>query len=287
MVEVVSVSKDYGETRALESVTLSLPARGTIGLVGLNGSGKTTLLSILGGLVRPTYGEIKQPVGETAFLPEQSGFEPWLTCREIVGFAAALAGVERDAPPVLASLGLEREADRRFGALSKGTQQRAALAAVLVQRANLTLLDEPLSGVDPINRQLVIDEIRARGAESTVVFSSHRLDDVLSVCDLLLVLANGRLVFHGSRADLRNERPSQADFEVEVRADAARLAAALRECAWVTGVADEALTVRFGTGSAATAEQELPRVLSRLRLSLVSFRRVAPRLEDLLTDLLR
>jgi ABC-2 type transport system ATP-binding protein len=289
MVELVDVCKRFGHTLALDRVSAAIPPGGVVGLVGVNGSGKTTLLSILAGLMRPSSGSVVgvTPGPDVAFLPEQSLFEPWLSCRELVELSANLGRRRVDAAKELASLGLGAEADRRFGSLSKGTRQRAALASAFVRRAPVTLLDEPLSGVDPVSRRLVIQRIADAGQDGTIVFSSHRLDDVVSISDHLLVLSAGHLLFTGTPEELRQDTSAETTYVIEIRGDCQRLADLLLKQGWVSRAAVEGIgRVRFSAVSADAAEQGIVALLNECGASLVRFHPLESKLEDLLTDLL-
>jgi ABC-2 type transport system ATP-binding protein len=200
--------------RALDDVTLDLQRGEVFGLLGPNGAGKTTTLKLLMRLLWPTSGRAElfgRPVGDRlahaklGFLPEQPIFYDHLTADELLGYFAGLFGLTGPArrarvASVLDLVGLA-EADRRrpLRQFSKGMLQRVGLAQALVNDPELVLLDEPMSGLDPIGRRDVRELIlRLRDDGRTVLFSSHILSDAEAVCSRVGILSRGRLVACGA-----------------------------------------------------------------------------------------
>ena len=203
--------------RALDGLSLEIPAGGVFGLLGPNGAGKSTTLKLLLGLLRPTAGRIDllgRPPGDTAvhqrlgFLPENPTFYDHLTAEELLTYFAGLFGLTGEArrqraAAVLDRVGLEADRRRPLRGYSKGMIQRVGLAQALVNDPELVILDEPMSGLDPIGRRDVRAMIADLGRDGrTVLFSSHILSDAEELCDEVAVLARGRLVLHGRVADL-------------------------------------------------------------------------------------
>lgn len=200
--------------RALDDVTFDLPRGEVFGLLGPNGAGKTTTLKLLMRLLWPTSGRAElfgRPPGDPAahaklgFLPEQPIFYDHLTADELLAYFAGLFGLTGAArrarvAAVLDLVGLA-EADRRrpLRQFSKGMLQRVGLAQALVNDPELILLDEPMSGLDPIGRRDVRELIlRLRDEGRTVLFSSHILSDAEAVCNRVGILSRGRLVACGA-----------------------------------------------------------------------------------------
>jgi len=188
-----------------------------VGLIGPNGAGKTTTIKCLLGLCAPTTGSAKirgidarEPRAreKVGFLPENPYVYPYLTPREFVDLCARLSGVsskmrDEQVPKVLERTGIAWAADRPVHRLSKGMLQRTGLAAALVADPELLVLDEPMSGLDPLGRREVRDlifEERARGR--TVLFSSHVLSDVEVLCDRVVILREGSVVLAGTVNEL-------------------------------------------------------------------------------------
>jgi ABC-2 type transport system ATP-binding protein len=208
-------------TVGLDGLTLRVGEGEIFGFVGANGAGKTTAIKTLLGLLRPTRGEaslfglsVREAASrkEVGFLPEAPYFYEYLTGREALGFYATLSGVDRHdragrAGEVLERVGLARAADRAVRTYSRGMRQRLGLAQAIIHRPKLAILDEPMSGLDPLGRRDVRELILDLGREGvTVFFSSHILSDVEALCDRVGVMVEGRLVASGPVHELAAPR---------------------------------------------------------------------------------
>lgn len=197
----------------LKGVDLSVPAGGIFGYLGPNGSGKTTTLKILVGLLRPDSGTARVlglPLSDRSwryrvgYLPENPYLYDYLTAREYVEFAGRLFGQSgperaRRARELLALVGLERSADVSLRRVSKGMLQRVGLAQALVNDPEFVILDEPMSGLDPLGRHMVRKLIHdLKDAGKTVLFSTHILSDAETLCDSIALLREGKVVAAGS-----------------------------------------------------------------------------------------
>ncbi len=232
------------KVEAVRGVSFEVRRGDIFGFLGPNGAGKTTTIKMLTGLIFPTGGKatiLGEPVpspdamGKVGFLPENPYVYPYLTPREFVSLCGRLNGlsgrtlhaaVER----VIERVGITYAMDRRVGALSKGMLQRTGLAAALVHSPELLILDEPMSGLDPVGRKevrdLIVEESRAG---RTVFFSSHILSDVELLCDHVCILRKGEVVAGGSMEDLlgsdsRCSEITLADVPDELVADLSALA---------------------------------------------------------------
>lgn len=224
LIEVESLVKTYRTgflrrtaVEAVKGISFQVQEGSITGFLGPNGSGKTTTLKMLLGLIAPTSGTARM-FGETlpsvrarakvGFLPENPYVYPYLTPRELVemnGRLSGLAGGElrRRTEEVLEVAGVLYAADRPARNLSKGMLQRSSLAAALVGDPELLVLDEPMSGLDPVGRKEVRDVIHAqRDKGRTIFFSTHILSDVESLCDEALILRSGKVVLSGKIREL-------------------------------------------------------------------------------------
>lgn len=196
------------------------------GFLGPNGAGKTTSVKLLAGLVRPSAGSgtlLGFPLGDRrarrrlGYLPELFRYHDWMTAREVLAFHARLSGDPRcaaDIARVLRIVGLDRRADDRVAAYSKGMQQRLGLAVALLGSPDLVILDEPTSALDPAGRlevREILRDLRARGA--AVFLNSHLLTEVEHVCDRVAIVTRGRVVAQGTIPEILG-----ADRAVRVRA---------------------------------------------------------------------
>ncbi|HYY89314.1 MAG TPA: ABC transporter ATP-binding protein [Chloroflexota bacterium] len=210
------MSKSFGEVVALDGVDLSVAEGQVHGLVGPNGAGKTTLLGLLLGLTQPDGGDLEilgNPVHGRLALPDGvagfvdgPGLYPALTARQNLVALARLRGDGRvgdSIGAVLEQVGLTDVADDRVRGFSLGMRQRLGLAAALLTRPRLLVLDEPANGLDPAGKRhvhRVLAGLAARG--TSVVLSSHRMDDLAALCSEVTLLAAGRVVFSGAVSEL-------------------------------------------------------------------------------------
>jgi len=210
---------------ALDGLSLTVGRGEIFGFLGPNGAGKTTTLKILMGLVRATSGTAQllgQPAGDVAtrrrigFLPESPYFYDYLTAEEFLGFYGRLAGLNHAAlalrvAELLELVGLVEARTRQLRKFSKGMLQRIGLAQALVHDPELIILDEPMTGLDPIGRKQVRDLILSlRDCGKTVFFSTHILHDVEMICDRVGIVMKGRLVASGRVDELVRQDLTQS-----------------------------------------------------------------------------
>jgi ABC-2 type transport system ATP-binding protein len=266
VIETDGLHKMFGQTLAVEDLSLSVGRGEIFGFLGPNGAGKTTSIKMLLALVTPSGGRgvvLGKPLGDRAvrarigFLPEHFRFHDSLTGRELLRFHGRLhrlrgLPLEARIETLLARVDLIDAGDRRLSGYSKGMQQRIGLAQALINEPDLVFLDEPTSGLDPLGRLLVrdiISELRDGGA--TVFLNSHLLGEVEATCDRVAFVKQGRVVHAMSLRE-------QSDcLEVELRAaplDAATLGGLAQFGAGVTRVATD--LVRMHTAS----EEALPAI---------------------------
>ena len=214
-----SITKCFGNVVALDCIDLDV-AQGQIhGLVGPNGAGKTTLLGLLLGLAVPDEGRVEllgTPVGRALIVPDGvtgfvdgPGLYPSLTARQNLAALVALRGHEARTAgidDVLGEVGLAEVANDRVRAFSLGMRQRLGLAAALLTEPRLLVLDEPANGLDPAGKKHVHGVLTRLAADgTTVVISSHRMDDLEALCSEVTILATGRVVFSGPLSKLSAE----------------------------------------------------------------------------------
>lgn len=218
--EAESLTKTYGAVRALDDLTLRIPAGGVFGVLGPNGAGKSTLFRIAMGLVRPSSGAARlsgaaaghaSSLRQVGAMIETPRYPPHLTARETLQMLALESGVrDADIAGWLDRVGLAGAADRKTSTFSVGMKQRLGLAAVFFTRPSLAILDEPTSGMDPAGIQEIRGLIRRLAAEEgvTIILASHQLDEVRRVCDRVAILAKGRLVAEGPVETLAGRKPA-------------------------------------------------------------------------------
>ena len=215
------VTKRYGAFTAVDDLSFSAKSGAILGFLGPNGAGKTSTLRMVLGLVEPTAGRISVLGAPEAarvrhrigFLPEERGLYRRMTSVNAIAFMAGLKGVaapeaRRRARVMLESQGLGEAADRQIRALSKGMAQKVQLLSALAHEPDLVILDEPFSGLDPVNQQSLEDLIRGladRGA--TVIFSTHVMQHAERLCDQVVLMAGGRKIFDGTVEAARAAAP--------------------------------------------------------------------------------
>jgi ABC-2 type transport system ATP-binding protein len=290
VLETLSLRKAYPATVALDDVNLVVESGSVYGLVGPNGAGKSTLIGLVAGLRRPTSGEVRLHVERRriAVMPDTPLFDPWLSAREVVDLARAMVAPDvpaAEADDALGQVGLSDVAGRRVGSFSRGMLQRLGIAATIVSRPELLVLDEPASALDPLGRYEVLELVGRLAARSTILFSSHILADVQRVCDTVGVLREGRLLYQGPLDALLTERVRPA-FLVRVRPPLEPVARALRESPWATAVSDAGHgQLRVEVGSVPDAERGIVEVLARTGARVISVDPEAPDLESVFLEL--
>lgn len=227
-VRVRRLVKRFGDQVAVAGIDLELPSGRFIGLVGPNGAGKTTTLSMVTGLLRPDDGVVQivghdvwsDPVGvksRIGVLPEGLRLFERLSGRELLTFTGRLRGlpaeeVDKRATQLLDVLDLAASQHKLVVDYSTGMRKKIGLAAALLHNPEVLFLDEPFEGVDPVSAQVIRGVLEHyTGSGGTVVFSSHVMELVESLCDWVAVMAAGRIVAHGPLADVRGNAPTLQD----------------------------------------------------------------------------
>jgi len=261
MVEVENVTKAFGDVIAVSDVTFTV-GPGVTALLGPNGAGKSTLFRMLCGLTPTSKGTVRvlgadarldrEVRGRIGLAPQQDTLFDRLSARQFVEFAAMTHGVadpEDAARRMLDQVELDPDEPKMVGAYSKGMRQRVKLATALVNDPDVLILDEPLTGLDPVQRNRMIDFFHALGdTGKCLLVSSHVLDEVARLGSNVLVIAQGRLAATGDYRALRNlmdDRPHRIKIAVD---DARKFAATLVERGLVDGVSVRGGVVLIDTG---------------------------------------
>ena len=216
VIRVPELTRRFGATTALASVSLSLPRGAVYGLVGANGAGKTTLIKHILGLLRADSGSVRvfgldpvaDPVGvlsRIGYLSEENDIPGWMRVEELIRYSRAFYPAWDDAYAEELRDRFALDPTARIGTLSKGQRARAGLLIALAYRPELLVLDEPSSGLDPIVRRDILGAVIRTVADEgrTVFFSSHLLDEVEQVADHVTMISHGRIVLSGPLADIR------------------------------------------------------------------------------------
>jgi ABC-2 type transport system ATP-binding protein len=227
--------KRFGDFTAVDGLSFSVPEGGIFGFLGGNGAGKTTSVRMILDILRPDSGRIevlgrapsRANAPQVGFLPEERGLYRLMTVMDTVVYFGRLKGMSaadaaRSAAALIERLGLGAWAKTTLDKLSKGMSQKVQLATALVNAPRLLILDEPFSGLDPVN-QGVLEEIVLEMAKdgATVIFSTHVMQHAERLSDRLLLLARGRKVFEGTQAEARSQLPPR--LLLTARTDPAQL----------------------------------------------------------------
>jgi ABC-2 type transport system ATP-binding protein len=247
MISIRNLTRNYGDVVAVDSISLDIERGEVVGLLGHNGAGKTTVMKILTGYLEPTAGSVRvggvDVVADRAgvqrqigYLPENAPLYPEMAVQSYLQMMAELRGVPADrvdAAVVTAARDtglLDRLADP-IHTLSKGYRQRVGIAQAIVHAPDVLVLDEPTNGLDPVQIQSIRDLVRRLAARTTIILSTHILQEIEAVCDRVVVMIQGRLAADGALSDLL------ASQSVSVSVDAADDTAVASRLGGLAGVA--------------------------------------------------
>lgn len=240
-VEATGLTKYFGDFKAVDDVSLAVPPGAIYGVLGPNGAGKTTSLRMTLGIIDPDGGQSRLLGGHRpqsvrhriGYLPEERGLYPGMKAREAIAFMGALRGLDwgegrRRAATFMTELGLERVIDEKIRKMSKGMAQMVQLIGSIVHAPDLIVLDEPFSGLDPVNQErleMLVRRERERGA--TILFSTHVMAHAERLCDRIAIIARSQRRFEGTVDAARALLPMQVRYTPRTGVDPASIAALL------------------------------------------------------------
>ena len=293
-IELLDVSKSFGKFRAVDGLTLQIPRGSMFGLLGPNGAGKTTTLRMIMNITAPDTGEIRilghpmdrETQNRIGYLPEERGLYRKMKVIDHLYFLAAIKEVSRDVARQridgwLEKMELKPWLNKKVDELSKGMQQKIQFIATIVHDPDVLILDEPFSGLDPLNVAMMRDyflEFRARG--KTIVFCTHVLEQAEKLCDEICLMARSRKILEGSMKELKR-RYAQDLLRLSIDASLADVTA-------LPGVAsakalDGTFIVSLTPGT--DRREFLRRTMDRHRIE--SFSQKEPELEEIYIDAVR
>jgi len=262
VLELRNVSKYYGEFKAVDDLSFSLPAGCICGFLGPNGAGKTTTIRMVLEIIKPTSGqitvlgrpsalEVRQRIG---YLPEEKGLYKKMKTWAVIAYFATLKGVSRKAAKIralelLEQYGLKDFANKTTDALSKGMGQKVQMLASIAHDPEFVILDEPFSGLDPVNQQVMEQLIRDMASRNrTILFSTHVMQHAERLCQRIVLLAKGKKIFEGTIPEARRRVPGRVQLETEDDIDPVRQLPEVLEL-------DPSLTQANGNGHANSAHR--------------------------------
>ena len=301
MISVQGVSKNYGHVKALDKVSLRIPKGQVLGMLGQNGAGKTSLLNIISGYLPSSQGSVqingvdmaRDPIKaktHIGYLPENPPLYPEMTVKEYLKFCCAIKRVIKadqntHIGQIIQITGLQDAADRRISNLSKGYKQRAGLAQALCGDPDVLLLDEPSSGFDPAQAVEFRSIVHRLSGKHTIIISSHILNEVQAICDRVIILHQGQLLYdHLVKASDREQQSIR--FHLRVRMPMQALLRALRSlpsvlCADALSVAAGISDVSISAKTEAGFEEEVFTLLSGLQAPIHRLTPITESMEDI------
>src|SRR6185437_8687822 len=219
IIEAHNISKSYARKEALKDISLSVPAGSIYGLLGPNGAGKTTFIRILTQIIGPDTGEIllhgklmqRSDIEKIGYMPEERGLYRKMKVGEQVQYFARLKGMssQQTDEAIRYWFNVFEIKDwwgKKVEELSKGMQQKVQFIVTVIHKPSLIILDEPFSGFDPLNAELVRDEIlKLREHGATIILSTHRMESVEALCDHIALINNSHKIVEGKGFDIRNQ----------------------------------------------------------------------------------
>lgn len=231
MIRVNGLTKSFNGKTVVDDVSFSLEENTATALIGPNGAGKTTILSMLTGLLTPTKGKVMLSDGSDirtaiGFLPQYPQFFGWQTSKEALMLYGSISGMPKKGlviriDEVLNFVGLDHVKSKKIGAFSGGMKQRLGIAQAILHKPKILLLDEPVSALDPAGRHEMMNLLKALQKETTILYSTHILNDAEQMTDQVLFLKDGKLVERGSLTDVQQK---YANPRIEVKFTSERAA---------------------------------------------------------------
>ena len=291
-VAIKDVCKSFGEVRAVNNLNMTVPAGSIYGFLGPNGAGKTTTIRMIMNILRPDSGQIsllgdrsvEQTKSRIGYMPEERGLYRKMTVRKVLTYFGAIkdvtaAELTRRVPQWLERLDLAKWADRKVEELSRGMHQKLQFAVTAINEPELLILDEPFSGLDPLNTDMlesIVLEMRSQG--KTVIFSTHVMHEAEKLCDSILLINKGRAILDDSLANVRSQQRSHAVC-VELEGDTDFVSG----LANVTEVKSEGSQLEITLEESADSQELLRSLMERTRVR--AFEVKVPSLHEIFVNL--
>ena len=300
MIQVNGLVKDYGNRRALDSITFDAKQGEIVGFLGPNGAGKTTTMRILTGYMPPTSGEaivagydvvdesleVRKRVG---YLPETVPLYDDMTAFEYLSFMGELRrmpNAKERAYETLEMVNLEDRVDSFIGTFSKGMRQRVGLAQALLHRPEVLILDEPTIGLDPAQVVEIRNVIREIGKDRTVLFSTHILSEAQQICDRVLIINKGTIIAEDTPENLQARVLGAERILLRVRGDADGLDATVKAIKGTRKITSNKLdTVEFEFSAGQDVRPQVAKAVIKAGYELIEMRPIGASLEDIFLEL--
>ncbi|MDY0780783.1 gliding motility-associated ABC transporter ATP-binding subunit GldA [Tenacibaculum sp. IB213877] len=229
-IQLTQISKNYGEQKAVNQISFSAKKGEVVGFLGPNGAGKSTTMKILTGFIKPTEGSVLvndvdvvvNPIEaqkNIGYLPEHNPLYLDMYVKEYLQFSAAIHKIDLSKiDEAIEKVGLEKEAHKKIGQLSKGYRQRVGLAGAILHNPDVLILDEPTTGLDPNQLVEIRQLIKELGKDKTVLFSTHIMQEVEAVCDRVIIINKGEIVVDKQLKELKesNKQVITVGFDYKI-----------------------------------------------------------------------
>ncbi|MBS4207967.1 ABC transporter ATP-binding protein [Bacillus sp. FJAT-50079] len=289
VLEITNLSKLYKNKKAVENIEFVLKEKKCTALLGPNGAGKTTTLNMIAGLLSPTTGGIRSPLLNEkqdlrtmiGFLPQYPSFYGWMSGKEYMMFAGEVCGLtkkeaETRTGSLLQLVGLEEAKNRRINQYSGGMKQRLGIAQALIHKPKLILLDEPVSALDPFGRREVLELMKRLKEETTILFSTHILNDAEEISDYVLFMNEGKLIESGSLKEVR-DRNTEKMFKLQFSQSASTFAPLFSQ--YEINIYEDTMVMNIQDDE--RAKNDVFQIVLRENLPLLKFEQSNPSLEDI------
>lgn len=292
LIQIQGLKKSFQGNEVIKGLDFNLEKGKCIALLGPNGAGKTTTLRMLSGLMKPTVGsitfsdakkdgDIRHLIG---YLPQFPVFYEWMSGIEFLQYVGKLAGLtnkeaKERSIELLELVGISDAKNRRVGKYSGGMKQRLGIAQAIIHRPQLVMLDEPVSALDPFGRREVLELLEGLKKETTILFSTHILNDAEEVCDEILFLHNGEIVESGTMEDLRG-RHQQAKVDLIFRIKTAEMESTFKNHTLTRSILVDGNRISVFVTNVEQARKEFLKLISENDWQLDKFEISSMTLED-------
>jgi ABC-2 type transport system ATP-binding protein len=296
-ITVSNLTKKYGEQIAVNNISFSVPKGAIVGFLGPNGAGKSTTMKMITGYLASDDGQIQVagiPVAQNntatkakiGYLPEANPLYYDMYIREYLQFVAqvhAVQNIPKAIDNAIQTVGLQVEAHKKIGQLSKGYKQRVGLAAALIHEPEILILDEPTSGLDPNQIIEIRNVIKTLAQNKTVLFSSHILQEVEAICDSVIIINKGNIVANDTLSNLRNANNSSQKIVVQFAEQVS--AVQLQQLAFAGAITQQGAAFYITTQNATELRKAIVNFSVEQNLNIVSLQNETTSLENIFSTL--
>lgn len=303
MIKVADLVKNYGNVRALKSISFEVDKGSVFGFIGRNGAGKTTTMNILTGLIRFDSGKIsikgkdfikhkRELIKSIGYLPETPAFYNYMNAYQYLNFMRDLIYLDTDKSDkyiksLLEMVKMTKKAKRRIGGYSRGMKQRLALAVAFMNNPEILFLDEPASALDPEGRLEMLELIESlKNNRITIFLSTHILNDAERVCDKICIIDEGKIILTEDLSRLYKTY-IQPIFDIEFEEEPEKEINQLKRLSWIENIKKKGRKVSLYVRDIDHAKKEILKEISRLNINITSYQIRKSTLEDIFIRMIK